>query len=237
MKKISSQRKSELIKFQKNLNIRFSDINLLDSAFFHRSYANENGNWMNNNERLEFLGDSVLGMSVASYLYETMKDHPEGDLAKIKAVVVSEMTLSEIAVRIGIDRCLCLGNGEEHSGGRHKKAILADATEAVFGAYYLDSGFRQAEKLILKLLVPEIEKVLENRHHKDFKSLLQEFLQKKAKVCPEYILEKVTGPDHDKDFWVTVDLNGEKFGPEKGKSKKEAEQAVAKLAYESVSGR
>ena len=86
MKKISSQRKSELIKFQKNLNIRFSDINLLDSAFFHRSYANENGNWMNNNERLEFLGDSVLGMSVASYLYETMKDHPEGDLAKIKDI-------------------------------------------------------------------------------------------------------------------------------------------------------
>ena len=178
---ISSSRKTTLNHFQKKLFIRFKNISLLDLAFHHRSFANESGLHNMNNERLEFLGDSVLGMVVATYLYENMQDHPEGDLAKIKSVVVSEITLSEIALRIGIDSCLSLGKGEEHSGGRSKKAILADAMEAVFGAYYLDSGFKEVEKLILELLIPEIQKVWENRHHKDFKTLLQEYFQKKCK--------------------------------------------------------
>ncbi len=231
---LSSNRKKDLISFQKNLNIKFSDINLLDLAFHHRSYANEHGNHLDNNERLEFLGDSVLGIAVADYLYKTMKDHPEGDLAKIKSVVVSEMTLSEIAVNIGIQKMLLLGKGEENSGGRTKKALLADATEAVFGAYYLDSGFKVAEKLILKLLVPEIEKVWENKHHKDFKTLLQEYYQKKCKECPVYKLDKITGPDHERVFWVSVSLGDKVFGPEKGSSKKEAEQAAAKCAWDSI---
>ena len=231
---LSSNRKKDLISFQKNLNIKFSDINLLDLAFHHRSYANEHGNHLDNNERLEFLGDSVLGIAVADYLYKTMKDHPEGDLAKIKSVVVSEMTLSEIAVNIGIQKMLLLGKGEENSGGRTKKALLADATEAVFGAYYLDSGFKVAEKLILKLLVPEIEKVWENKHHKDFKTLLQEYYQKKCKECPVYKLDKITGPDHERVFWVSVNLGDKVFGPEKGSSKKEAEQAAAKCAWDSI---
>lgn len=231
---LSSNRKKDLISFQKNLNIKFIDINLLDLAFHHRSYANEHGNHLDNNERLEFLGDSVLGIAVADYLYKTMKDHPEGDLAKIKSVVVSEMTLSEIAVNIGIQKMLLLGKGEENSGGRTKKALLADATEAVFGAYYLDSGFKVAEKLILKLLVPEIEKVWENKHHKDFKTLLQEYYQKKCKECPVYKLDKITGPDHERVFWVSVNLGDKVFGPEKGSSKKEAEQAAAKCAWDSI---
>lgn len=232
---LSSQRISELNNFQKRLKINFNDIGLLDLAFHHRSFANEHGNFLLNNERLEFLGDSVLGMVVATYLYDSMKNHPEGDLAKIKAIVVSELTLSDIAIRIGVDKCLSLGKGEEHSGGRQKKAILADAVEAVFGAYYLDSGFAKVEKLILELLVPEIEKVWENRHNnKDFKTMLQEFSQKKYKMCPHYNLVKKTGPDHDMVFWVTVEVNGKVFGPEKGKSKKEAEQAVAKKVIEEV---
>ena len=231
---LSSTRKKDLITFQKNLSIKFSDINLLDLAFHHRSYANEHGNHINNNERLEFLGDSVLGIAVADYLYKTMKDHPEGDLAKIKSVVVSEMTLSEIAINIGIQKMLLLGKGEENSGGRSKKALLADATEAVFGAYYLDSGFKVAEKLILKLLVPEIEKVWENRHHKDFKTLLQEYYQKKCRKCPEYKLEKITGPDHERVFWVSVYLGDKVYGPEKGSSKKEAEQAAAMCAWNTI---
>jgi ribonuclease-3 len=173
-------------------------------------------------------------MVVATYLYDSMSDHPEGDLAKIKSVVVSEMTLSDIAVRIGVDKCLSLGKGEEHSGGRQKKAILADAVEAIFGAYYLDSGFQKVEKLILNLLVPEIEKVWENRHHKDFKTMLQEMYQKKYKQCPTYNLVKKTGPDHDMIFWVTVEVNGKVYGPEQGKSKKEAEQAVAKKVIEEI---
>lgn len=231
---LSSSRKKDLISFQKNLNIKFSNINLLDLAFHHRSYANEHGNHLDNNERLEFLGDSVLGIAVADYLYKTMKDHPEGDLAKIKSVVVSEMTLSEIAVNIGIQEMILLGKGEENSGGRTKKALLADATEALFGAYYLDSGFKVAEKLILRLLVPEIEKVWENRHHKDFKTMLQEYFQKKSKECPVYKLDKITGPDHDRVFWVSVSLKDKVYGPAQGKSKKEAEQAAAKCAWDSI---
>lgn len=230
----SYHRKEQLLNFQKSLNINFNNIELLDLAFHHRSYANEHGNFLLNNERLEFLGDSVLGMVVATYLYDSMSDHPEGDLAKIKSVVVSEVTLSDIAVRIGVDKCLSLGKGEEHSGGRQKKAILADAVEAIFGAYYLDSGFQKVEKLILNLLVPEIEKVWENRHHKDFKTMLQEMYQKKYKQCPTYNLVKKTGPDHDMIFWVTVEVNGKVYGPEQGKSKKEAEQAVAKKVIEEI---
>jgi len=225
-------RKDQLLNFQKNLNINFNNLDLLELAFHHRSYANEQGNFLLNNERLEFLGDSVLGMVVATYLYDSMRNHPEGDLAKIKSIVVSEMTLSDIAIAIGVDKCLSLGKGEEHSGGRQKKAILADAVEAIFGAYYLDSGFKSAEKLILNLLVPEIEKVWENKHHKDFKTMLQEMYQKKYKMCPKYNLVNKTGPDHDMVFWVTVEINGKTYGPEKGKSKKEAEQAVAKKVIE-----
>ena len=230
----SADRKKDLSSFQKNLGIKFSDIKLLDQAFHHRSYANEHGNHLDNNERLEFLGDSVLGIAVADYLYKTMKDHPEGDLAKIKSVVVSEMTLSEIAINIGIQKMLLLGKGEENSGGRSKKALLADATEALFGAYYLDSGFKVAEKLILKLLVPEIEKVWENRHHKDFKTLLQEYYQKKCRQCPVYNLEKITGPDHERVFWVSVRLGEKVYGPETGSSKKEAEQAAAMCAWNKI---
>lgn len=229
-----NQRKNQLLSFQQNLKINFKNLDLLELAFHHRSYANEHGNYLLNNERLEFLGDSVLGMVVATYLYDSMSNHPEGDLAKIKSVVVSEMTLSEIAINIGIDKCLSLGKGEEHSGGRQKKAILADAMEAVFGAYYLDSGFKNVEKLILELLIPEIEKVWENKHHKDFKTMLQEFYQKKYKQCPKYNLVNKTGPDHDMIFWVTVEVNGKVYGPEKGKSKKEAEQSVAKKVIEEL---
>ena len=231
---LSPLRKEQLFNFHKRLNISFNNLELLDLAFHHRSFANEHGNFLLNNERLEFLGDSVLGMVVATYLYGAMGDHPEGDLAKIKSVVVSEATLSDIAVEIGIDKCLSLGKGEENSGGRQKKAILADAVEAVFGAYYLDSGFQKVEKLILTLLVPEIEKVWENRHHKDFKTMLQEMYQKKYKQCPKYNLVNKTGPDHDMVFWVTVEINGKTYGPEKGKSKKEAEQAVAKQVIEEL---
>jgi len=229
--KLSQSRILQLEKFQKKLAIHFNDIYLLDHAFHHRSYSNEVLNYSGNNERLEFLGDAVLGMSCATYLYQTMENHPEGDLAKIKSVVVSEATLANIALKIGIDTCISLGKGEENSGGRKKKAILADATEAVFGAYYLDSGFEAAEALILELLVPEIDKVKANRHHKDYKTLLQEAYQKKHKVCPYYEVVKKTGPDHDRRFWVSVHLKNITYGPKEGKSKKEAEQEVAKFVW------
>lgn len=231
---LSSRRKVLLNNFQKRLGIKFKNQNLLDTAFHHRSFSNETDCASCNNERLEFLGDSVLGMVTASYLYTTFSDFPEGELTRIKSFAVSELSLSEIALEIGAENCLRLGKGEEHSGGRTKKAILADAMEAVFGAYYLDSGIKAAEKLILKLLVPQIEKVRENRHQKDYKTLLQEFYQKQSKKCPRYELVKKTGPDHDQVFWVNVHLGEAVYGPAQGKSKKEAEQAAAHRAWEKI---
>lgn len=234
---LSAERKKQLVQFCKQLHIRFNDYELLDLAFHHRSFSNENAAHRHvNNERLEFLGDSVLGMATATFLYEDMMDNPEGDLARIKSVVVSEQTLAPIAVAIGIDTMLVLGKGEEVSGGRQKKAILADAVEAVIGAYYLDSGYAAAEKLVLSFIVPEIRKVQQNRGVKDYKTLLQEFYQKKYKACPAYELVKKTGPDHDQTFWVSVHLGSTTYGPAQGKNKKTAEQAAAQMAYSAVCG-
>lgn len=231
-KNISSDRKRELEDFCRKLSIKFLNINLLDLAFHHRSFSNEGkGSRFNNNERLEFLGDSVLGLATADYLYSTLSKNPEGDLAKIKSSVVSEQSLAPIGLRMGIDKLLILGKGEEKSGGRHKKAIIADAVEAVIGAYYLDSGYKKAETFVLSFIVPEIEKVLLNKGTEDYKTLLQEYQQKKYKTCPSYEIIREEGPDHDRTFYVCVHLNGMTFGPEKGKSKKEAEQNAAKKAW------
>ncbi len=229
------ERRRVLHHFQKKAGIRFRDIGLLDLAFHHRSFSNETTKERVNNERLEFLGDAVLGMAVAARLYECMADRPEGDLAKTKSVVVSEDTLSELALQIGIDECLILGKGEELSGGRKKKAILADATEAVIGALYLDSGFRAAERFVLDLMDPRITLVMENRHHRDYKTLLQEYVQKTYKTVPKYTLVRKSGPDHDRTFWVNVEINGNTYGPEQGKNKKEAEQAAASVAAHALS--
>lgn len=233
----SSERKKQLVAFCKSLGLRFRELAFLELAFRHRSYSNESGDKHPvNNERLEFLGDSVLGLAAASYLYKTFEDNPEGDLARIKAVVVSEKTLAPIALRFGIDKMLVLGHGEELSGGRNKPAILADCMESIIGAYFLDSGYAAAEKYVLSFLVPEIEKVHDDRGSKDYKTLLQELYQKKTKACPHYETVSVTGPDHDRTFSVTVHLGNVAYGPESGKSKKEAEQKAAKKAYMLLTG-
>ncbi len=234
-KKLSKGRTAILEKFQKTVHIRFKNIELLDTAFHHRSFSNEIANVTGNNERLEFLGDAVLGVIVANYLYTTLEKEAEGELAKVKSVVVSEATLSKIALEIGIDKCLSLGKGEEKSGGRQKKAILADALEAVIGAFYLDSGLKEVEKFVVFLLSDEIKSVHENSHVKDYKTLLQEYYQKKHKTVPQYRMDKKTGPDHDQTFWVSVLLGGTTYGPTSGKSKKEAEQAAARFAWEKLS--
>ncbi len=217
--------------------MRFKRPGLLNLAFCHRSYANESGGEVGNNERLEFLGDSVLGLVVAEYLFTELPDRPEGDLAKIKSFVVSEESLADIARRLKIDNFILIGKGEEYSGGRKKKAILADAMEAIIGAYFLDSGFKAAGKFILRCIVPEINKVLEDRHRKDYKTLLQEMVQKRYKTYPRYELVKRTGPDHNKTFWMDVRINERSYGPGSGKNKKEAEQAAARMAYQSIISR
>jgi ribonuclease III len=233
---VTKERKVELNLFQKHAHIRFRSLELLNLAFCHRSFINEQSETGENNERLEFLGDSVLGLVVAAYLYEIMPDRQEGELARVKSFVVSEESLSEIARDLKIDNFILIGKGEEYSGGRNKKALLADATEAIIGAFFLDSGYTAAEKFVLRNLVPQIEKVLQNKHHKDFKTLLQEYVQKKFKTYPRYTLLKKIGPDHDRTFVMDVTINGRTFGSAQGKNKKEAEQNAAQIAYEQISG-
>lgn len=206
----------------------------MNLAFTHRSFTNEFQGEIDNNEKLEFLGDSVLGLVVNEYLFLHLPNKNEGDMSRIKSFVVSENSLDEIARKIRIDNYILIGKGEEYSGGRSKKAILADAMEALIGAYYLDSGFLKAEKFIQKYLVPEIRKVLENKHQKDFKTLLQELVQKRFKTYPKYNIMQKKGPDHNKTFWISVAIGTQSFGPGKGKNKKEAEQSAAEMAYTSL---
>jgi ribonuclease-3 len=231
---LTPERKRELQLFERHTGIRFRELEFLNQAFTHRSFANELGETGENNERLEFLGDSVLGLVVSGYLYETLPAQPEGELARIKSFVVSEASLSEIARSLRVDNFILIGKGEEYSGGRSKKAILADCLEAIIGAYYLDSGFPAASLFVHRMLIPEINKVLENRHAKDYKTLLQEYVQKRMKTYPKYRVVQKTGPDHDRTFWIEVHIGERSFGAGRGKNKKEAEQEAARIAYEGM---
>ena len=226
-------RKKVLTAFLKTAGIRFKSLGLLNLSFMHRSVSNEI-NLKINNERLEFLGDAILGAVAANLLYENLIDQPEGELAKIKSVVVSEDVLSAVALELQIDDLLILGHGEELSGGRTKKAILADALEALIGAIYLDSGYKNAFAFVSRFISAEIDRVLENRHVKDYKSLLQEFCQRNYRNYPAYHLVKRSGPEHSRIFWVEVSVNGKVFGPAAGRNKKSAERDAAKLAYEAL---
>lgn len=228
------ERKNELLLFQKEAQLRFKSIELLNLALTHRSFTNEDQAHSPNNEKLEFLGDSVLGMVVATYLYKLLQDRAEGDLARIKSYVVSEETLSLAARDLDLPRYLLIGKGEELSGGRDKKALLADALEAIIGACYIDSGFDAAERFVLRLVEPEILKVLQNRHRKDYKTILQEYVQKYHRTYPKYALVKKTGPDHDRTFWISCSIGSDEYGPASGKNKKEAEQSAAKAAYDAI---
>jgi len=229
---VSAPRRKELAQFQKRAGLKFRRVELLDLAFCHRSYVNETSEDIDNNERLEFLGDSVLGIVVADYLFRLLPERPEGDLARIKSHVVSENALAVIARNLGIDSVVRVGKGEEISGGRTKKALLSDTMEALIGAWYLDAGFDKASRFILRYLKEPIDAVLANRHRKDYKTLLQEIVQKRYHSYPKYVLDRKTGPDHQRTFWMNVLVRGESFGPGKGGNKKSAEQEAARMAYE-----
>jgi ribonuclease-3 len=189
---------------------------------------------LGNNERLEFLGDAVLGAVSATLLYEIFAEKNEGDLAKIKSVVVSEDILAGIARELQIDAQLLLGKGEELSGGRTKNAILADALEALIGALYLDSGYKAAYAFVSRLIGPEIGRVTEKNYHRDYKSLLQELSQQEYRDYPEYRMLKYSGPEHDRLYWMEVTVNGRVYGPGMGRSKKAAEQEAAKIAWDAL---
>ncbi|MDR0316359.1 MAG: ribonuclease III [Treponema sp.] len=226
-------RKKQLAAFQKAAGIRFRSLELLNLSFMHRSLSNESGIRLNN-ERLEFLGDSILGAACATLLYEKYAEKSEGELAKIKSVVVSEDVLSGVARVLQIDTILLLGRGEELSGGRTKKAILADALEALIGALYLDSGYKAAFDFVKRYFIPEIEHITETDSHRDYKSLLQELCQHFFRSYPEYRMVKRSGPEHERIFWIEVSVDSKVYGPGTGRNKKSAEQEAARMAYQAL---
>ncbi len=216
---------------EKKLNYTFRDPGLLGEALSHSSYANEHRSaGLRSNERLEFLGDSVLGFVTAEFLFLQHPDLPEGDLTRIRAALVCEQSLYEVARKLDLGRYLKLGRGEEAGGGRERTSILADATEAVFAAVYLDGGIGAASTLIHRVLLDaEKEEVVEERR-RDYKTALQELVQRQADQVLTYRMIGEEGPDHDKTFLAEVLLNGIQVGTGSGHSKKEAEQSAAKAA-------
>ena len=216
---------------EKKLNYTFRDPGLLGEALSHSSYANEHRSaGLRSNERLEFLGDSVLGFVTAEFLFLQHPDLPEGDLTRIRAALVCEQSLYEVARKLDLGRYLKLGRGEEAGGGRERTSILADATEAVFAAVYLDGGIGAASTLIHRVLLDaEKEEVVEERR-RDYKTALQELVQRQADQVLTYRMIGEEGPDHDKTFLAEVLLNGTQVGTGSGHSKKEAEQYAAKAA-------
>lgn len=215
------------------IGYRFRNISLLQNALAHSSYANET--WKNSllsNERLEFLGDSILGMLVARYLYKTFPNRPEGDLTRMRSDMVCEKTLAQVANSIHLGDHLLLGRGEELGGGRTRESILADAVESVLAACYLDGGMEAAEAFVNRFILVEVP--VEQMHHIDYKTKLQELVQQKKNQQLTYILLEESGPDHDKHFRVEANLNGKTVGIGTGRSKKRAEQDAAAKAIEAV---
>ena len=215
------------------IGYRFRNIALLQNALTHSSYANER--WHNSllsNERLEFLGDSVLGMLVAEYLFRSFPDRPEGELTRMRADMVCEQTLAAAANRIGLGNHLLLGHGEEQGGGRSRNSILADAMESVIAACFLDGGLEAALKVVQKFILVEVP--VTKLHNADYKTTLQELVQQKKNQVLTYALVGESGPDHDKRFDVEVKLNGTVVGSGSGSSKKRAEQSAARTAMEKL---
>ena len=215
------------------IGYRFHNISLLQNALTHSSFANER--WHNSllsNERLEFLGDSILGMLVAEYLYRNFPDRPEGELTRMRADMVCEKTLASVAARIHLGDHLMLGHGEEQGGGRSRDSILADAVESVIAACFLDGGIEAAQKFIRTFILVEVP--VSQMHNTDYKTKLQELVQQKKNQVLSYTLTGESGPDHDKHFTVAVSLNGGMVGQGEGRSKKRAEQEAARDAIRNL---
>ena len=216
------------------IGYRFKNISLLRNALAHSSYANER--WhdsLKSNERLEFLGDSILGMAVAEYLYRSFPDRPEGELTRMRADMVCETSLAAVADKITLGEHLLLGHGEERFGGRQRASILADAVESVIAACFLDGGMEAAKNFITKFILTEVP--VKQMHNADYKTALQELVQQKKDQVLSYELIGESGPDHDKQFQVRVLLNGTPIGEGIGRSKKRAEQDAAHNALNALS--
>ncbi|MCL5104693.1 MAG: ribonuclease III [Armatimonadetes bacterium] len=223
----------QLQKIARKLQVDIRDYPLLLQSLTHRSYLGESAEAMSN-ERLEFLGDSVLGIVVAEYLYTQFADRSEGDLAKAKAVAVSEPVLAESAKNLGLQDMVLMSAGEEASGGRKRLSILADSFEALIAVVYLDCGLEAARQFILRALESILQDIERKEHIRDYKTLLQEHTQGIHKKAPMYVVVEEHGADHDKTFVVEATLDDLVLGRGTGKSKKQAEQAAALKALESI---
>jgi len=220
---------------QKNLGISFRQESLLEQAFVHLSYLNENPSFGRpSNERLEFLGDAVLNFIVTEKLYEEFPKLPEGELTEIRASLVCRDTLAELAYSLKLGDWLLLGRGEEANGGRAKTSNLANAMEALVGALYLDQGLAKARRFILRQFKPELEKIKAGKTPPNYKALVQELIQGQKRPTPVYRLVEATGPDHSKQFTVEILVDGEALGRGIGKSKKVAESQAARAAWEKL---
>jgi ribonuclease-3 len=225
-------KKLELSELERNIGYEFKDKNLLKKALTHTSYANEHK--VENNEKLEFLGDSILEFISSIYLYQNYTNLREGEMTKVRATVVCEKSLYEIAKKHNFSDFLFLGKSEMFMGGSQKPAILADSVEAVIAAIYLDGGLEEAKKFIDQNLKEPIEIASKNVGQKDYKTVLQEKLQAHGEVKIEYIIVSETGPDHNKLFEAEVKCNSKFLAKGKGKTKKEAEMQAAKKALENI---
>lgn len=232
---MNSDRRQQLADLQEKLSYAFRNPELLSTALTHRSYVNENPqSGVTDNERLEFLGDAVLGLCVSDLLMKKHPDFDEGTLSKIRSALVNEKPLADLALQLGLGDCLLLGRGEEHSGGRAKESLLANALEAVIAAIYLDSSFSKTKTLLRRLMKPMMKDEAIAAQSPDYKTALQELCQKKYKTAPIYTLLAESGPEHEKIFEMEVVIGDDirKIGC--GRSKKEAQKQAAQKAWESL---
>lgn len=226
--------KKKLTEIETHLGYTFQNKDLLCLSFIHRSYVNENKQVTNHNERLEFLGDSVLGLIIADYLYAAMPGMPEGELSYLRSRLVEATACAHYAEALNLKRYLIMGKGERMNDGRGRESILSDLFEALVGAIYLDGGLEAARGFLFSKLQTNFDEILKTPI-KNWKALLQDYSQKKFQQPPLYHIASESGPDHNKVFEVTVSLNQEQVGFGQGESKKEAQQAAAKDALNNLS--
>jgi len=220
---------------QQTIGITFRDISLLEQAFIHSSYVNENPDSpVPDNERLEFLGDALLSFIVTEKLYHEFPHLAEGELTEIRVSLIREETLAQLASELKLGDYLFLAKGEEQTGGRHRQSNLADTFEALIGAIFLDQGLTATRDFVLRKLHSQLEQIKTEGIGQNYKALLQEFTQAKYKLLPTYRIAEVSGPDHDKDFTVEVTLGDRILGTGSGKSKRAAEMEAAHSAWEKL---
>lgn len=225
-----ANQKKDYQKLEKKIAVKFKDQNLLEQAFIHRSYVNEHKGKVKHNERLEFLGDAVLELAATKHLFEKYPNQDEGKMTSFRSALVKGNHLAEIAIELSLGQYLFLSHGEENSGGREKKYILANVLEALIGAIYLEYGYSRAEKFIAKFILGRLDEIIKNDLHIDAKSLFQEICQEVREFTPYYKVLEEVGPDHDKKFTMGAYINDKLIAKGAGTSKQKAEDQAAQNA-------